>query len=88
MKLRDKSPMRKKRARGLCLVFSAVACLVSAVIWWTSEDLDLIDHLIVSGSPFVFGAGGMGGMGGMGSGLAPCVNEGLGFRVDRAVPGR
>jgi len=56
MKLRDKSPMRKKRARGLCLFFSAVACLVSAVIWWTSEDLDLIDHLIVSGSPFAFGA--------------------------------
>ena len=56
MTLRDKPPTRKKRARGLCLFFSVFACLFSAVIWWTSEDLDLVDYVIMLGSPFVFGA--------------------------------
>lgn len=52
----DNPPTPKTRAKSLCLVFFAFACLVSAVIWWTSEDPDLIDYLTILGSPLVFGS--------------------------------
>lgn len=41
---------------AFCLVFSAFACFVSAVIWWTSEDIDLVDYLFILGGPVVFWA--------------------------------
>ncbi len=52
---RPRRSPRKKRAIGLCLFFSSFACLVSVLVWWTTEDLDLIDHVIMWGSPIVLG---------------------------------
>ncbi len=51
----DNPPNPKKRARVLCIGFSAFACLVSAVIWWNAEDLDLVDYIFIFGGPIVFG---------------------------------
>jgi sugar phosphate permease len=49
-------PDPKKRARAFCIIFSAFACLVSAVIWWTAETLAFMDYILIIGGPIVFGA--------------------------------
>ena len=49
-------PTRRKRAKALCILFTAFACLVSAAIWWTSDSLDAVDYVFIFGGPIAFGA--------------------------------
>lgn len=48
-------PNPKTRARALCIIFSALACLVSAAIWWDAESLNAVDYIFLFGGPPVFG---------------------------------
>ena len=55
MDTHDATPSPKRRALALGLLFAAFTSLVSAVIWWQTDELEVIHYLIILGAPVGFG---------------------------------
>lgn len=55
METHEAAPSPKRRALALGLLFAAFTSLVSAVIWWQTDELEVIHYLVILGAPVGFG---------------------------------